>query len=232
MVVAGVDGCRGGWFLAKWNGADHWSFQLCHDFEGVVRTTNGCCITCVDMPIGLLDRGRRGGRTCEQEARQLLGPRRSSVFSAPSRQALGENTYEAAQRANYPVGLSQQAFALFPKLRDVDGVITQQLQDRIKEVHPELCFYAMNNNMPMQYSKRSTNGIDERMRLLVQNTNGWLCFYENALRTFPRNQVAKDDILDASAAAWTAYRISQNVATRIPNDVPRDSRGLSMEMWF
>ena len=99
--VAGVDGCRAGWFVVL----------VQHD-EGVVREDNRICasfrevlgleprpwIIAIDIPIGLLQEPSAGGRECDKEARRLLGtPRRSSVFTPPTRAALASVTYEEAQ---------------------------------------------------------------------------------------------------------------------------------------
>jgi predicted RNase H-like nuclease len=42
--------------------------------------------------------------------------------------------------------------------------------------------------------------------------------------------VARDDILDAMAACWTAERIVSGEALCLPDDPPRDARGLRMEI--
>lgn len=43
---------------------------------------------------------------------------------------------------------------------------------------------------------------------------------------------SSDDILDAYAAAWTALRIAENGAKRIPEHSSIDAKGLRMEMWY
>ena len=42
---------------------------------------------------------------------------------------------------------------------------------------------------------------------------------------------AADDILDACAVAWTASRVVEHKAIRLPNDPPLDGRGVRMEIW-
>jgi predicted RNase H-like nuclease len=40
-----------------------------------------------------------------------------------------------------------------------------------------------------------------------------------------------DDLLDAAAACWTAWRITEGEAVRIPEQPAKDARGLRMEIW-
>jgi predicted RNase H-like nuclease len=82
----------------------------------------------IDIPIGLLE----GPRACDKAARKLLGqPRGSSVFPAPCRPALGPQTYAEASSINREKtmrGLSQQAWGVAPKIKQVDDAITSDCQ--------------------------------------------------------------------------------------------------------
>lgn len=83
MRVVGIDGAPGGWVAAvldtDWGGADRWSARFHRTFvEAIASYPHVQCIG-VDMPIGLLE---DGARQCDLEARKLLGPKRSSVFTA------------------------------------------------------------------------------------------------------------------------------------------------------
>ncbi|WP_341474621.1 DUF429 domain-containing protein [Thermus altitudinis] len=232
LLVAGVDGCRGGWLVVLWDGHAHWEFALYPDFKSVLTHTEGCEMICVDMPVGLLDQGVKGGRQCERWARQLLGwPRSSSVFSAPPRAALNAETFHEAQRLSYPAGLTKQVFALFPKLREVDALMTPELQSRVKETHPELAFYAMNGNQAIRHSKKTKRGQADRQALLVQ-LEGWPRWFSAHHGRWSRGSVVLDDILDASIAAWAARQILEGKASRIPPSPPKDSKWLYMEMWY
>src|SRR5262249_29149066 len=130
-------------------------------FGDVLKLSEKPDVIAVDIPIGLLDQAVRGGRDCDRGARSLLGhPRSSSVFSPPVRSALAYMTFATASAANrtsspHQVGITQQGFALFPKLRDIDGHLTPRLQQRVREVHPELCFYELNQQVPMSHKKKS-----------------------------------------------------------------------------
>jgi predicted RNase H-like nuclease len=80
----------------------------------------------------------------------------------------------------------------------------------------------------MHHNKKSTEGKAERLRALQDHFSD----IARALGVFPRSRVASDDVLDAYAAAWTALRIAENAARRIPPRPPIDAKGLRMEMWY
>lgn len=234
-IVAGVDGCKAGWFVVLWNVDENtFTCRAAPDIWAVHALAASAQAIAVDIPIGLLDRAAPGGRACDNLARTMLGPKRaSSVFSPPVRAALECAVYTDALKANRnssdrALGISKQCFAILPKIREVDRFMTPGRQRSVFEVHPELCFLRMNNGQPMTFGKRSPEGMAARKELLIRN--GFAAIVTQALGS--RNAgVANDDVLDACAACWTARRIAVGVATTIPAVSPLDSRGLRMEMW-
>jgi predicted RNase H-like nuclease len=102
----------------------------------------------IDIPIGLFD----GPRACDKAARKFLGwPRRNSVFPASCRAALQATTYAEASIINREKtgrGLSQQAFGIGSKIKQVDDAMTPDCQQWAFEVHPEVCFSALNGQHP------------------------------------------------------------------------------------
>lgn len=235
-IVAGVDGCKAGWFAVLWNvDANTFTCRVAPDFWAVQTFAATAQVIAVDIPIGLLDHAVPGGRKCDNLVRKLLSPKRaSSVFSPPVRAVLECTTYEDALKANrdssdHALGLSRQCFGIMPKIREMDRFMTPKLQQTVFEIHPELCFFGMNNGQAMSLGKRTTEGLAARMDLLVQN--GVDTIVTQALRSRIPG-AAQDDILDACAACWTARRIALGVATPIPPFPPLDARGLRMEMWY
>src|SRR5713226_6413789 len=101
--VAGVDGCKGGWFAVFFE-SDGKGFRAKRfDLLTEVLTFEPKAkVVAVDVPIGLLDKAEPGGRDCDRLARELLGqPRARSVFSPPVRGALQfEDNYKKALREN------------------------------------------------------------------------------------------------------------------------------------
>lgn len=234
--VAGADGCRAGWFVVlrdESSGAVR--CRTVPSFGALLDLPEAPGRVGVDVIIGLPDAPRKGGRLCDQQARQLMGwPRSSSVFSPPAQAVLAHTAYDdalAANRRHSPdgVGISKQAFHLFPKLRAVDAHMTPARQERVREVHPELAFFAMNGDAPLQHSKHAKEGDDERRRLL--HAHGFAGIGA-AVETHAGRNVTRDDILDAHAACWTAQRLHRGTAQRLPEEnPPRNARGLRMEIW-
>ena len=128
-------------------------------------------------------------------------------------------------------GVSRQAFAIYPKIREVDQVMTAKLPERVIEVHPELCFWSLAGKRSLQYSKRRPAGFDERRALLnIAFPNFDIPNRSEAIRI--AFGAAPDDILDSMVAAWTAARFARGIAERVPPEPPYDPHGLRMEMVY
>jgi predicted RNase H-like nuclease len=203
-------------------------------FAEVVRLREGPEVVCVDMPVGLLAHATRGGRDCDKETRNLLGqPRARSVFSPPVREALRYSKYAKASRANRKssqdkVGISIQSFCLREKLLEVDQVVKPELQNVVREVHPELSFYELNDKRAMEDGKKTPAGFSARRELLLDARFGEVIAQAH---DYTRSQVEKNDILDACVACWTAVRILKGDAICLPANPPCDLKGLRMEIW-
>ena len=234
--VAGADGFRDGWVVALWQpGTGTWRRRTVDAFAALLQLPEAPAVLGIDMIIGLPDTARPGGRPCDRQARQLLGhPRGRSVFSPPAYRALSADSYDEAQsrqRASGPdaPGLTIQAYHLFPKMRAVATAMTPERQEQVREVHPELAFYAMNEDVPMAASKHTPEGRAERRRLLAAHGCPDI---DAAVEAEAQGSIGADDVLDAHAACWTARRILSGTATRCPPDAPpRNRRGLRMEIW-
>src|SRR5690348_5464107 len=77
MLVAGVDGVRGGWLLAFRHGPEV-DLERAGTVADVLRLADRAEIVAIDMPIGLLEAAAPGGRECDRLARRMLGPGRGS----------------------------------------------------------------------------------------------------------------------------------------------------------
>ncbi len=235
MWVAGVDGCRAGWVVARarvrGRGLGRLDITICPTFRDVLNLSPQPRVLAVDMPIGLLDRPERGGRACDRAARRILGRRASCVFTPPSRRILPATTYGPARRE----GLSRQAFHIMPKIREVDRVVTRRLQSRVFEAHPELAF-ARVAGRPMRFNKKTAAGQRERRHAIAKAIPSLAVriagLVEVITTTLPRRVVSPDDLLDAFVLLLTAMRIGRHEALRVPDDPPRDRRGLRMEIWY
>lgn len=229
----GVDGCRAGWFCVgladgRLSGSLHPTLSTF--LEGTCAADN----ILIDIPIGLKC-GADGARRCDVLARQLLGPRASSVFSAPIRELLQAGTYleaNALSRQLADKGLSKQTWNICAKIREVDRIMQtcDKARESLHEAHPELCFCGLNRGRPMQHSKRSPAGHEERLALLARHLPHVEAFLDHMLKSYPRSQLARDDVLDATVCALTASM--QSVWQYLPEPGERDRAGLPMSIVF
>jgi predicted RNase H-like nuclease/transcriptional regulator with XRE-family HTH domain len=225
--VAGVDACRGGWVLAtgQAEGDGPTSVRVVGSFGEIVGMVKGGLLAAVgvDIPIGLPE---AGSRACDITARELIGPRRSSVFPAPIRGVLDAPTWSQANdqaKQLHGKGLARQTFGLLAKIREVDELINPDLQDAIVEVHPEVSF-AVLSGRPLDAPKHGAEGRSARRMALEREFPDIRRHAAVRLRG-----AASDDVLDAYAVLWTARRFFRG-EDRVLGDGARDTRGLRMEI--
>jgi predicted RNase H-like nuclease len=229
LVVVGVDGCPSGWVAVRVDlAAGGWSARVHGSFAELLESCRDADAVGVDIPIGLTE---TGPRACDRAARARLGPRRSSVFNPPTRRLLATigdaPTYRVANALAWRElghGIGVQAYNIFAKICEVDAAIAPELQSRVREVHPELCFAAMRGR-PCSHPKKSAAGVAERLTALRAR-----CPWLGGQPPRPPRGASRDDLLDALAAAWTAARIADGAAEALPAGPELDPRGLRMEM--
>jgi predicted RNase H-like nuclease len=228
QLVAGVDGCRGGWVVvtaAAAAGGPVWEVEVLAAVAPVIeRLRRGeLAAVAVDMPMGLPPAGPRAS---DGAARARLGARRSTVFPTPPRPLLHCATHAEAVargRALDGRGLSIQAFNLLPRIAELDAAIDASLADRLVEGHPESGFAEM-AGAPLTTSKRTADGRAERLTLLHEHLSADL---EVLGGRHPG--AASDDVLDAAANVWTARRWRAGAAV-VLGDGRTDERGLPMRV--
>lgn len=230
MQVVGVDSCREGWVSVTWNLDDNTLAPRVHrSFAQLLAFHQDAAAIGVDIPIGL---NEGTPRRCDIAARKVLGPRKTSVFPAPDPRLLFELGWREADswsRALNGKGLSQQTFGILRKTAEVNWAMQGENQDRVFEVHPEVSFWALSGRLAMTYRKTWPEGYAERRALLETEFGIPLWEREDVRKIVP---AAPDDLLDATVAAWTARRVAEGRAERLPQDPPIDRRGLRMEMVF
>ena len=221
--AVGVDGWRKGWVAAyEAHGGTRWTTHA--TFAEVLACYPVARIG-VDMPIGL---PATGARACDVAARAFATGAPSSVFPAPRRALVDGFTSDCVYEPGR--NISKQAWNLIAKIKQVDDVITPALQARIAEVHPECSFRAMDRATEFE-SKRTARGVGQRIRALTEQAAFSGSDPLAEWSQLPRG-VPIDDILDASAALWTAQRWQVGEAVVLPADGPahRDARGLLMQI--
>ena len=243
--IAGVDGCKAGWIAVTKRRHEPISVRVCGTFGQVLAGLAEDAIVAVDMPIGLPAFTRHGGRGPEKLVRRFLGQRQSSVFSIPSRAAVYaadepfttiERWYEAhriasgvaRETSDPPRGISIQAFGIFSKIRELDRLMREkpELRLRVVESHPEVAFWRLNGEQAMALPKKIKGrvdpaGMEERKALL--SANG----LERAfLDTPPPRGAGEDDFLDAAAMLLIAARHARGETRPFPDPPGRDEYGI------
>ena len=236
----GVDGCPSGWFSVGFDSEGCYELKVFPAFSELLDYYQDAKLVLVDIPIGLPE--GPGGRECDQEARDKLKSRRSSVFPVPTRQTVEQaaespGDYHCAKNTELRFvgkGISKQAFAIAPKIAQIDRLLRNREANttpKVREVHPEVCFWALNKRRAMQFNKKEDKGEEQRIRVLERFEPQTRAMYSKARRRFVGGGVGKDDILDALAAAVTA-RLGHDWLKTIPECPPRDCKGLPMEMVY
>ena len=243
IEFVGVDGCRGGWFSVGFDGDGRCETKAFKTFEELLDCYEDAKLILVDMPIGLPE--GPGGRNADREARKKL--RSSPVqpsFSTPTRRtaqqaAESPKDYDRAVNVEFNLagkkGISKQAFAIAHKIAEVDKLMLARgkvAKPCVREVHPELCFWGLQGGKPLKFGKKKPEGKTERLRILQEFEPRAKDILDKASTCFPpKKGVARDDILDALAAAVVAQR-GQDKLQSVPKVPQKDPRGLPMEMVY
>ena len=228
----GVDGCRGGWVGALWLAGGAGPRPLAAPTFGALvaasRATtgpDGLPVIAVDIPIGLPD---SGPREADRLARRALPGRASSVFSTLVRRAYEAESYAAARAVSLELtgrSASAQAHALGRKILEVDAWVRAHPATRVVEAHPEVCFAAMNGQVPIPSRKKTLAGMTAR-RAALEASGMAVPDLPPTLRG-----VGDDDLLDACAAAWTARRVAAGLARAMPDPPEVFSDGVPAAIW-
>ena len=228
MSLLGVDGCRSGWVAVTWRDSAPLECRIVSTAE-LLEMARLASVVGIDIPIGLLD---AGDRDCDHQTRQFLRRgRASSVFSAPNRGWLNSLTHHDANtiaRAINGKGISIQAFNIAAKVRAIDNMLREapDVQDRVREVHPEVSFAIMNDGV-VASSKKTADGRAARRRLLCREFGD-----ADVARLCAERPTgcAEDDLLDAMAVVWSARRIRDGLAMMLPAQATFDCFGLRMQI--
>lgn len=234
-ICVGVDGCAGGW-LAVALSPRTFDVQRLPYFAALWERYDDSKLILVDIPVGMRDRDPVE-RLCDLAARKALGrPRASSVFPVPCREAAYSGG-DSASTLNFKLTgrrhLSVQTLCILPKIRQVDTFLRNHgdARSRVRETHPELCFWALNGGKAMVDPKKSEQGLEERIELLRSIRADARDIFEHARTKYPRKLVEKDDIVDALACAVTAMMCREK-ASILPANPEIDSKGLPMEIVY
>lgn len=233
-MFLGIDSCPAGWLVACMTQDMDCMFMVMTDIKELHKYLPQAELILIDIPIGL---PLNKNRDCDRLARRILKNRASSVFSAPVRKVLQARDYKEACRINQQIlgkKISIQTWNILPKIMEVDRFMSTLEPNRrsiIRESFPELGFWALSAGRIMQHRKKTEPGFMERLQVLEGHCPGASSSIDQALQTFPRKQVSRDDIVDALILALNAACGADSLMS-IPALPPRDEHELPMEMVF
>jgi predicted RNase H-like nuclease len=195
--------------------------QVIESFVDVVDQRPAYSAVALNVPIGYLDQWITGGRTCDRETRKLLGRRGAAVHSAPIRAKVDGGEELVAD------DLDAISKMLLPKYREVANEMAPYRQRTVYEVHPELSFFQLNDDVPLTWAKWTQAGREERRTLLEKRMPN-----VDKILSAEFARVPLSHLLDVAALLWTARRVFAKSAVRIPLDGEWDEQGLRMEIVY
>jgi Uncharacterized conserved protein len=173
MIHVGVDGCPCGWYAVR-RTPETTTGQLYSSLEELWANNNDAERILIDIPIGLPNHNdsNHARRSCDLEAREQLGTRRSSVFFTPIRAVLDAESQAVASERSKDLtgrGVSIQAFYLFKKIREMDQLYGKYLEES-ETVLRATRSCALRNSTVMSHSHR-------RRVLSKDGTSGWRSYH-------------------------------------------------------
>lgn len=222
-IVAGVTPWKAHWLVAsaKMAGATFAPEEprIFKYFADLLSESPAFAIIVVNAPIGYVERPGLGARTCDLQARALLGRRGATVHSSPTRAILRDDPGDRSE------SLDAVTSRLLPRYREVAAQMSPYRQRVVYEGHPELSFYQLNGGAPLRWSKNLEVGRVERRALLEKKIPDVTKILDSR-----SDRVPAKHLMDAAALLWTSRRVFGRAATRIPADAEWDSEGLRIEM--
>jgi predicted RNase H-like nuclease len=229
-MYLGVDGCPDGWIAVAYTEDSFGGASFYPTLRALWGDNRGSERILVDVPIGLRA-DSSDPRRCDTEARKRLSPHRHhSVFPAPIRAAAHEDSYESAkatQEARTDGSLNRQSWGIASKIAEADDLLTESTaaRERIRECHPEVCFWAFAGR-PMQYSKtrEPRHAYWERVRVLREQEPDVYDHIWSATDEIENSDSSTDDLIDAFVVALTARGDGAGLRT-LPESPERDEKG-------
>ena len=120
MIIAGVDGCKKGWVMVKYNKSNY-TYGIYSSISELFSENQELERVLIDIPVGLAS--ENFSRTVEIGLRKELKYRHSTVFNPPCREALYAGSDISARKKNLEIegkSLSIQSLAIKNKIRETD----------------------------------------------------------------------------------------------------------------
>ena len=155
-------------------------------------------------------------KSVDTKLRDMLpSNRKSSVFNAPSRPSVYSGSYHHAKQAELKLqgkSISIQSWNISKKIKELDQYISDnpELIYKLRESHPEFCFYKLNKDNPLQYSKKLSIGIEERLSILKKFVSDVEDSFNKFYNKNKHMGLKKDDVIDSIALYICAEKWEKN----------------------
>jgi predicted RNase H-like nuclease len=226
----GIDGAKKGWAVASWNPATKFlEFGFVPEQALVLEL---CVFAAIDIPIGLLDSGKR---ECDVVAQKRLGlcGKSSSLFPIPPRPLVEIVSKKESCELAEALSISKPspfAFALFPKIRTIDKMLRESpnLNVKVVETHPELAF-AIHGAGRKLFGKKTIRGCFSRLDIIREV---WPEFKLTDIEFIEKiePQLVFDDAVDALMSLVVSIRAHRGDAQGFPEVPQLDSKGLRVQI--
>lgn len=232
MNLAGIDGCKAGWILAKYVN-NSFTLEFHSDFNELVKSNQNLHRILIDIPVGLSS--KQHPRTIDAGLRKLLKNRHATVFNAPCRKAVYEENDQIARQHNLEIekkSLSIQSLSIRRKIKEIDEYLLRANRNHeIIESHPEWCFSALQQSV-IQSKKSSPEGIAERLKILATFEPLLINLYEKGVQTIKRKHAKKDDLLDAICLCLVNKLGAEKELSFLQTNHTKDQHGIYMKIAY
>lgn len=228
-VLGGIVPCPAGWLIvpARLSGvtvvADE--PEVAKTLLDVLEFKPKFDAAAVYCPIGFHDKPTGPYRTCDEEARAMVGwPRSVAIRPTPSRAALQAQSRAEAQELE--PWLTRDDLRRFRWLKEANRDFQPFHQRTYFAAHPDLTWAQLNNDQPLRSSPYQHDGMLERIALIRDKLPG----LEDLASRMPPAGAHQVHLLQALALLWTARRIAGRAMQRVPLDPDWDPSGMRMEL--
>lgn len=232
----GIDGFLNNWCVCTISNENKIKINTYPNIEKALINISPSSLIFIDIPIGLSSKIIE--RKIDQKLREKLPKgKKSSVFSAPCREAVYAVNYIKAKELNKKIlskSISIQSWNINNKIKELDEYLINKnkQQFNIHESHPELCFTNLNNGTPLKYSKKTNEGVNERIAILKKTIKNIEDILEQNYLKYRSQKIKKDDILDAISLALSVKKWISNGRRKISQFPECDDKGLPLEIYY
>jgi predicted RNase H-like nuclease len=227
--IAGVTPCPGGWLvlparLAGVTTVAEEAFVL-KQLAEVLDHRPKFDFAAINVPFGYPERPVAPYRTCDVEARQLVGwPRRVNLHPVPSKAALfAKSRKEALELEPW---LTKNDFRHFKQMKEAAIELQPYHSRSVYSGNADLSFTHMNGDVSLTSSPYQEQGRVERLDLIRSKLPG----VDEVVSRVPPLGAGVVHLYQAAAMLWTARRASGRAISRLPMDPEWDDGGIRIEL--